>query len=246
MIAQADKQRIVVWFSCGAASAVAAKLALKEYDNVVIAYCDTGSEHPDNKRFLKDCEKWFGQSVIVLKNEKYKDHFDVCYKEHYLVGPAGAKCTVELKKKPRLKFQRPDDIHILGYTADEIDRAKLFEDNNPELNIKWILIERALTKQDCLGMVWVAGLKIPAMYNLGYNHNNCIGCVKGKMGYWNKIRRDFPDHFSKMCALERNLNRRVLGADAVFLDELDPARGNYKKEPPITCGLGCGMAMEQL
>ncbi len=35
------------------------------------------------------------------------------------------------------------------------------------------------------------------MYDLGYPNNNCIGCVKGGMGYWNKIRKDFPEVFQK-------------------------------------------------
>lgn len=49
--------RVVVWFSAGAASAVAAKLTLKKYEGrlpVHICYCDTGSEHPDNERFISD------------------------------------------------------------------------------------------------------------------------------------------------------------------------------------------------
>ena len=32
---------------------------------------------------------------------------------------------------------------------------------------------------------------------MGYNNNNCIGCIKGGMGYWNKIRVDFPEVFEK-------------------------------------------------
>ena len=51
--------RTVSWFSCGAASAVATKLALSEGE-VTIVYCEVIEEHPDNKRFLADCEKWFG------------------------------------------------------------------------------------------------------------------------------------------------------------------------------------------
>ena len=234
------QQRTIVWFSCGAASAVAAKLALKEDPTVLLVYCDPGGEHPDNKRFLKDCEKWFRKAVIILRNEKYTDHYDVCLKERYLVGPGGARCTLELKKRPRQRFQKPDDIHIMGFTLEEQSRANDFSNRNPELFTRWILIEHGLGKQDCLGIVWKAGIKIPAMYNLGYNHNNCIGCVKGGMGYWNKIRIDFPEHFTRMCIVERELNRTVLNGP--FLDELDPQRGNFRKEPPITCGLGCGLA----
>jgi len=67
----------VVWFSCGAASAVASKYALKKYGNDVdLVYCDTGGEHESNMRFLKDCEKWFDREIIILKNPKYKDHLE--------------------------------------------------------------------------------------------------------------------------------------------------------------------------
>ena len=38
-----------------------------------------------------------------------------------------------------------------------------------------------------------AGLRLPEMYRLGYANANCVGCVKGGAGYWNKIRRDFPE-----------------------------------------------------
>ncbi len=40
--------RVVIWFSCGAASAIATKLSKPD----VIAYCDTGYEDYDNSRFM--------------------------------------------------------------------------------------------------------------------------------------------------------------------------------------------------
>jgi len=39
--------RIVSWFSCGAASAVATKLAIADGDPVTVAYCEVIEEHPD-------------------------------------------------------------------------------------------------------------------------------------------------------------------------------------------------------
>lgn len=40
--------RVISWFSCGSASAVATKYAIKEYgDRVVPTYCDVGSEHDE-------------------------------------------------------------------------------------------------------------------------------------------------------------------------------------------------------
>ena len=242
--------RTVVWFSCGAASAVAAKYAIKQYDNCEIVYCDTGGEHPSNQQFLKDVEKWIGGGITILKNDKYEDHFDVFKKTKYLYGNRGSRCTVELKKKLRQKYQRADDIHILGYTYDEKDRADKFEERNPELLVNWILIENQITKENCLGIIWQSGIKMPKMYDLGYNHNNCIGCIKGGMGYWNKIRKDFPDHFNRMAEIEREIGhsrfRDMDTNERIWLDELPEDAGNFKTEPAITCDLSCGMASAEL
>ena len=245
-----NKQRAVVWFSCGAASAVAAKFALKKYKNCEIVYCDTGGEHESNKQFLKDCEKWLKRKITILKNEKYVDHFDVFKKERYLYGHLGSRCTVELKKKLRLEYQKPDDIHIFGYTFDEKNRAEKFESHNPELFVDWILIEKEVSKENCLGILWQSGIKLPKMYDLGYNHNNCIGCVKGGMGYWNKIRKDFPDHYNKMAKIEREIGhsrfRDMETNERIWLDELPDDAGNYKTEPAISCDLGCGLVVNEL
>jgi 3'-phosphoadenosine 5'-phosphosulfate sulfotransferase (PAPS reductase)/FAD synthetase len=91
--------RVIAWFSCGVTSAVAAKLTLEKYPDAVVAYCDTGSEHKDNVRFLKDCERWLGKKVQVLKSKKYKDIWDVFEKTKYLAGVNGARCTVHDRVK---------------------------------------------------------------------------------------------------------------------------------------------------
>ena len=69
--------RVLVSFSCGAASAVAAKMAVDKYgDRVEIIYCDTLKyEHPDNIRFLNDVSAWVGKPKII-SSPKYKDIFD--------------------------------------------------------------------------------------------------------------------------------------------------------------------------
>ena len=92
------------------------------------------------------------------------------------------------------------------YRANEkhqIKRAERFCEQYPNANPLFPLIENKLTKQDCLKIVKDAGIELPEMYKLGFSNNNCIGCVKGGMGYWNKIRVDFPETFQRMAALER-------------------------------------------
>lgn len=66
--------RIVYQFSCGAASAVATKLALAEYGathDMQIINAFLANEEADNRRFAQDCESWFGRPITVLRDEKY-------------------------------------------------------------------------------------------------------------------------------------------------------------------------------
>ena len=95
-------KRIVCWFSCGAASAVATKLAIAQYgkENIVIARCIVREEHLDNDRFASDCEKWFGMPITNLINEKYDGSiYEVFRKKSYISGIAGAPCTFHLKRR---------------------------------------------------------------------------------------------------------------------------------------------------
>ena len=245
--------KAVCWFSCGAASAVATKLALREVPNAVICYQDTGAEHPDNERFIADCEQWFGRSITRIKSEKYADTWDVWEKRRYIAGTAGAPCTSELKRKPAEHYL----FHVMGfgtrevygYTVEEAHRIERWKAGNPERVIWPVLIDHHLTKADCLGMIERAGIELPAMYRLGYNNNNCIGCPKGQSGYWNKIRRDFPETFHRMARLERQFGAAICKTEPtvegqrtrqrVFLDELDPDAGRHEDEPAISCGLFC-------
>lgn len=236
------RNRILVWFSAGAASAVATKLVLAEnHDNVEIAYTDPGSEHSDNARFIADCERWFERKVTRLRSDKYADTWDVWEQTRFLVSPFGARCTTELKKRIRQQYERFDDIQVFGYTIEEQHRAERFRQQNPEVTLRTPLIEHGLTKSDCLAMVHRAGIELPMMYRLGYTNNNCVGCPKGGMGYWNKIRRDFPNVFDRMAALERDLDVALLG-EGMFLDSLDPYRGNHADEPSFECSLFCQLA----
>lgn len=236
--------RMLVWFSCGAASAVAAKIAVEQYSDrfdVEVCYCDLlADEHPDNARFLKDVEAWIGQPIKILSHPDYKDIYDVFRRRKYIVGPRGAQCTVILKKQVRINYQRPDDVHVLGYTSDEAERAKKFEAYSPELDCEWVLIDRDIDKNDCHIMIERAGIAMPEMYRLGYNHNNCLGCVKGGMGYWNKVRRDFPDRFAEMAKIEREIGATILRRDGerLYLDELEPDAGTHD-DLVVDCGVFC-------
>lgn len=245
------RQRIVSWFSCGAASAVATKLAISQAPGPVeIAYCETGSEHPDNERFFADCEHWFGQAITRLKSEKYVDTWDVWERRRYLAGISGAPCTVEMKVSPRLLFQRPTDIHAFGYTADAADRqrANRFWDTYPELTMMAPLIGHELDKAACLSIVQGAGIALPVMYGLGFHNNNCLPCVKATSpAYWALFREHFPDKFERMAKLSRSLGTRLCRIKNVrrFIDEIPLDHPTTNPIAPA-CDFLCHVAEQEM
>ena len=246
-------RRLVCWFSCGATSAVAARIALREIGPAVeetrVVYCDPGSEHPDNARFLRDVEEWLNHPIETLRSEKYADTWDVFEKTRWLVGTQGARCTSELKKRLREDYQRATDVQVFGFDAGEQKRAARFVEHHTEVQARFPLIEKGLGKGDCLELVRRASIELPALYGLGYEHNNCLGCVKGGAGYWNKVRRDFPEVFARMAAVERELGVAICKAEPVvdgkrqrlpvFLDELDPGAGNPQDLERAGCSIFC-------
>jgi hypothetical protein len=160
-------------------------------------------EHPDNQRFLADCERWFGRPVVQLRDQKFgADIVQVFRQRRFIKGPKGAPCSRELKRKLLDEWRQPDDVIVLGMDAEEEDRWEDWVIRNPEVPAIAPLITAGLTKDDCKAMVMRAGIALPAMYELGYENNNCIGCVKGGEGYWRAIRQDFPTYFEEMCRVQ--------------------------------------------
>lgn len=241
------------WFSCGVTSAVATKIALSMFDNVRIVYIDTGTCHDDNMRFIEDCSKWFGESIETIKSPCYANIYDVFRKHRYINSPYGAPCTLHLKKNVRKNFEKENpnyDRQIFGfdYSLNEVNRAVRFKQQNPDTKPFFPLIERKITKEECMGLLLKNKIEIPTMYKLGYPNNNCIGCVKGGISYWNKIRVDFPLYFKHMAMMERYCNGTCLTDDdgRIFLDELDPKRGLGLKPILPSCSLFCDIEFEDI
>ena len=192
--------------------------------------------------FIERFTRATGIPIKIIENERYHGSVDdVIISRRYIKGTNGAPCTVHLKKDLRKAYQRPGDIQVFGYTVEETDRADRFVDANNDVTEDFILIDNQITKQQCYGLLGALGLDLPPMYRLGYNNNNCIGCVKGGMGYWNKIRIDFPEVYARRAKTERIIGHAI-NKDKngpVFLDELEPGRGRFESDVPADCGFTC-------
>lgn len=244
--------RIVCQFSCGAASAVATKLALSEYGSrCFILNAFIVNEHPDNRRFLTDCERWFGVPVTVLRDEKYgADIVQVFKRKQFMKGRYGAPCSRALKRDLLDAWARPGDVMVFGYTAEEADRLDDFRDRNPDRPVLAPLVDRGIGKEDCKAMLQRAGIELPMMYRIGYDNANCIGCVKGGEGYWRAIREDFPVEFETLANVQDEIGpgsylfRNRATGERYGLRDIPhgPARRN---ESIPSCSFFCEMAEQE-
>lgn len=244
--------RIVCQFSCGAASAVATKLTLVDHPDALIVNAYIEEEHEDNRRFAVDCEKWFGKPITNLRDTKFgASAINVFETVGYIKGRNGAACTTRIKRGLLKEFEQPGDILVLGFTAEEQDRLDGWLDNWPDRPISTPLIDRGLTKEDCKAMVLRAGIELPLMYRLGYDNANCIGCVKGGLGYFRAIREDFPEQFERLAQAEGKV-ADLHGSNAYILRyRSGPLNGQrfplrelptgkaHRGEPLPACGLIC-------
>ena len=242
-----EKETIAVWFSCGAASAVAAKKTIEKYSNthnILIVNNPVVNEHPDNERFLSDVEKWLGVKIIRAINPEYPtcDIRDVFDKRKYISGVQGAPCTSQLKKEARYYFEKNNKIdwHVLGFTVDEWERQRKFNRYERGNTIP-VLVTELLTKEDCFKILQKEGIKLPEIYSLGYPNANCIGCVKSQSPtYWNLVRNTFPKVFEERAEQSRRIGAKLVKRKGkrIFLDELLPTDKGGKIKS-WECGIFC-------
>lgn len=239
----------VCWISAGVSSFVAGYLVRDTVDEFL--YIPIKDQHEDSDRFIADCATALGREIKRIKSEEYSCVGDVCRAFRFVNSAYGAKCTEVLKKRVRKKWefehQGFDITYVWGFDSSEKKRADNIIESMPYFHHEFPLIDRNLTKADAHGICASLGIKRPAMYDIGYSNNNCIGCVKGGKGYWNQIRRDFPEVFADRAKMEREIGHSILHDKngMIFLDELDPNAGRMSEEIMEDCSIFCQMALEQ-
>lgn len=237
----------VCWLSAGVSSFIAGYLVRETVDEFI--YIDIADQHPDSLRFIKDCEKALGKPIKILRSSEY-DSVEKAIRAAgviRMVRSGFAPCTAWLKKRVRKQWELEHSdyeiTYVWGFDLNEKRRAENIVDTMVEFNHEFPLIDNNLSKQDCHAIAAKLGIKRPVMYDMGYNNNNCIGCVKGGMGYWNKIRVDFPEVFESRAKLERDIGASCI--NGCFLDELDPSRGRMSDEIMQDCGIYCELALNK-
>lgn len=245
-----QRRKKVCWVSAGISSFMAGYLA-GDVDKWI--YIDIQDQHTDSIRFIKDCEKAIGKEIEVLRSKEYRSVEECVRVFGGFRNPANgfAPCTNWLKKRVRKEWEEQHKdyelTYVWGFDLKEKSRAERTVESNQQANHEFPLIDKGLSKEEVHGLFdRTFDFARPKMYELGYPNNNCIGCVKGGMGYWNNIRKDFPEVFESRAKLERDVGYSMLKdsyGKPVFLDELDPNRGNMNTEIFPDCGIMCYLSL---
>jgi len=245
-----NKPIIAVWFSCGAASAVAAYLTIQKYKHthqILVFNTPVKEEDEDNIRFKNDVEKWIGTKIINATNFDLASDSaeEIWIKRRYMAGVAGAPCTMLLKKEARyqMELKYKIDWHVLGFTLEEKNRHNRFVKYERE-NVLPVLIEVEMTKADCFGFIKAHGIELPRIYKI-LDNANCIGCVKANgVDYWQKIRKHYPEVFKARAELSRIIKCRLVKykGKRLFLDEL-PIDAVGRKSRRAECSIFCNNKM---
>lgn len=244
-----QNRKIAVWFSCGAASAVAAKKTVELYgkcNHVRVLNNPVIEEDGDNRRFLGDIEKWIGLPIETVSNSKWPNCSanEIWERGRFMANRFGAECTRTLKKGARQEWERTNhvDWHVLGFTVDEQNRHDRFIVSERE-NLLPVLIDAKITKADCFKIISEAGIELPRIYKMGYPNANCIGCVKASSPtYWNHVRKMHPEVFAARADLSRKIGAKLVRVNnkRIFLDELSKeAKGRSMKGMNFECGIFC-------
>ena len=230
--------KIICWWSGGITSAVACHISITTYgkDNCKVIMIDTHNEDPDTYRFKRDCETWYGIPIETISaiGSTYNSIQDVWVKHKSLNVATGAVCSSELKRAVREKWQKSNtfEYQVFGFefSKKEFNRALSMVVNHPDAKPIFPLLMRGLDKKACIDYVKSYGITVPITYQLGFKNNNCFntGCVQGGIGYWQKMRVEFPDKFNNMADMEHTLTT-LKGVPVTMLkDQSLEAKQNVK------------------
>lgn len=194
-------------------------------DNLVLLFADTKIEDPDLYRFLPQAAKDVGGTLVKI--EDGRTPWEVFRAERFLGNTRVDPCSKILKRAICDKWLSancdPETTTVyLGISWDENHRfvrakermaskgwtvrAPLCEEPYPPLGKDWAI--RELQK---------VGLEPPALYKLGFPHNNCGGfCVKAGQAHFRLLLETMPDRYAHHERQEEEL-RRYLGKDVAIL-----------------------------
>lgn len=188
-------------------------------DDMVLLFTDVGGdgtnpfvgEDPDTLRFRDEAAANLGVPLVNLRDGR--DIWDVFMEKGWLGNSKTAHCSWELKTKPARDWMdanvEPGARVLVGISV--MDAARL-----PAITQRWepyqavapLMDKPLLWKPQLERQLAALGIKPSRMYDLGFEHANCPGCVKGGIDHWLRVLIVMPDRFAYAEAREQEFRDR--------------------------------------
>ena len=221
----------------------------------LILFADTGrrnSELPTTYAYIDKFDQWLKDhdmpriTWVRVKNESLEED---CLRRHALPAIAyGWKtCSLRFKAAPQEVFinnyppaqkewrQGNKVVKLIGYHADEPERAKDFSDK--KFIVRYPLVEWGINQADCEAIIKEAGLCVPVK-------SACSFCPSRKPGEIRQMAEIYPELTERALKMESNadltaikgLGRNFSWSD--ILKQKEMYKNSDYSTPEISCGCG--------
>ena len=220
-------KRVIVCLSGGKASAWCALWAVKKYGkgNVILYFNDTKWEHPDLYRFLNDVSDYIGIPITVDADGRSPEQ--LFYDQKALANNRMPFCSRILKSNRLQNFYKNGDSLVFGIGIDEPERAhrivsmyqRVAGKTGKYAEILLPLVTENISAEQVDEWLKSTGIKQPALYDLGFSHNNCYGgCVRAGKKQWKMLYEKMPAVYADRERVEREF-RDWSGKDVHFFKD---------------------------
>jgi 3'-phosphoadenosine 5'-phosphosulfate sulfotransferase (PAPS reductase)/FAD synthetase len=213
--------------SGGKASAYCADLSIKKYgkENIILYFNDTKWEHPDLYRFLKELSLYWG--IPITEDSDGRSPEQIFEDNHALANNRMPFCSRILKAERLQKYYKNGDNIIFGIGIEEKHRAerliaayqKVAVKTNRWATLEFPLIANKVSSIEVSEWLNATGIKVPELYRLGFEHNNCNGgCVRAGKKHWAHLLSVLPEVYKDREQVEESFRKRY-GKDVHFFKD---------------------------
>lgn len=165
-----------------------------------VVFADSGGEVPETYTYLDIAREYLAPHRVELTvvSKTGLNLYDTCWKREVIPSTLWRWSTRDAKVTPILRHYRSLGGHVNQYLAIARDEAHRMKDSRVEyVTNLYPLIERKLTRDDCVSIITEAGLPLPPK-------SACFFCPFSSHERWRWLHHEHPDLFEKAVALEEH------------------------------------------
>lgn len=166
----------------------------------VAVFADTGDELPETYETVKVAQEYLARYGVELVTVKSKNStlYETCMRRKVIPSKVWRWSTRDFKIRPIHAYYKSLNSHIfeyLGIAYDEVERMKASKEGY--ITSLFPLIDRHLTRSDCVSIIEKAGLPMPIK-------SGCFICPFSPIWRWKYIHDAHPALYRKAMRLEES------------------------------------------